>query len=505
MDLVDVDAGGSDLTLTLTVDTGVIDAVASPSVEIFGDGSAEVELVGTLTELNAYLDVATNLGFLGDLNDSGNDAATVTVTLNDGGGTGTGGGTDIVLGTINVDISGVNDDPFDSGTLPSSLAVVEDVLSTISLAAINLTDVDAGGDDLTLTLQLDSGLLQAAGDVSVDITGSGTGELNLVGTLSELNAYLNVATNLGYIGVLDASGDGAAELTVTINDGGNNGTGGGTDILIGTIDVDIDAVNDAPFNAGALPTDFLVVEDILSTISLAAMDLVDVDAGGSDLTLTLEVGTGVIQAVANPIIDIDGSGSSTVSLTGTLADLNVYLDGVTNFSYLGLLNTSGNDADLVTISIDDGGGSEITLGTVNFDVDAINDDPVNIGVLPTDINVVTGLLSGVDLSGITIQDVDAGSNNIQLTLSVANSTIVGELLAGITVFGSNSNTLVLTGSVADLNVYLDNVANIRLLPGFGLLGVGVDALTISVNDLGFSGIGGGGDVLIGTVDVDVLL
>ncbi len=44
-------------------------------------------------------------------NTSGDNADTIQVTVNDLGNTGDGGGTDIDLGTVNVDITNVNDAP----------------------------------------------------------------------------------------------------------------------------------------------------------------------------------------------------------------------------------------------------------------------------------------------------------------------------------------------------------------------------------------------------------
>ena len=54
----------------------------------------------------------------------------------------------------------------------------------------------------------------------------------------------------------------------------------------------ISAINDDPTNAGSLPSDISVTEDILSNVDLSAVNFSDVDAGGSTLTVTLSTSTG---------------------------------------------------------------------------------------------------------------------------------------------------------------------------------------------------------------------
>ena len=54
----------------------------------------------------------------------------------------------------------------------------------------------------------------------------------------------------------------------------------------------VTAINDDPFNQGTIPTEFGVVEDLASGIDLSSLELADVDAGSSPMTLTLSTQTG---------------------------------------------------------------------------------------------------------------------------------------------------------------------------------------------------------------------
>ena len=97
------------------------------------------------------------------------------------------------------------------------------------------------------------------------------------------------------------------------------------------------------------------------------------------------------------------------------------------------------------------------------------------------------------ITGISISDVDAGTSAVQVTLSVANGTlqvndtVVGGLTAaGIT--GNASGSVVLTGTLAEINATLADATGLQYLSGLGF--VGPDTLTVLTSDLGATGSGG---------------
>jgi len=232
------DADGDALIVTLTASVGTFTASSGGSVTVGGTGTGTLTLSGTAGNINTFLDTPSNIKYTGALNVNGDNAAIFTVNANDG----------LVnpsLGTVNIDISAVNDNPAITG-LPSDVTVLEDVASNVDLSAASFTDVDAASGTVTLTLTVGAGNLTASSGGSVTVTGSGTTTIALSGTVANIDTYLNTASNIKYTGELNVNGDNATTLTLTANDGGNTGSGGGTDVSLGTVNIDITAVNDEP-------------------------------------------------------------------------------------------------------------------------------------------------------------------------------------------------------------------------------------------------------------------
>ena len=222
---------------------------------------------------------------------------TVSFTVNDG---------DVNSNTLTRDITigSVNDDPTNAGSLPSDITVTEDVSSNVDLSAINLSDVDHSGGNLTVTLSTSTGgNLSASSGGGVTVGGSGTGTLTLTGTLASLNTFLDTASNVQYLhSTANLNGNDADTINVVVNDMGNTGSGGGSDQNLGTVNVDITAVNDEQVlttNTGAT-----VAEGSTGNVVTAAMlDTNDVDNTDAQLIYTVDV------APVNGTLYRNGSGS----------------------------------------------------------------------------------------------------------------------------------------------------------------------------------------------------
>ena len=398
------DVDGDSLTVTLAASAGTMTASSSGGVTVGGSGTGTLTLSGTAANINTYLDTTSNVQYTSAANANGNDAATLTITPNDG--TVSGSST-----MVNIDITAVNDDPTATG-VPTDVTVTEDVASNLDLSSITLSDVDSASGSVTLTLASSAGTLMASSGGAVTIGGSGSGTLTLSGTVANVDAYLDTASNVKYTGAANVNGNDAATLTLTVNDGGNTGAGGGGNVSLGTVNIDITAVNDDPTATG-VPTDVTVTEDVASNLDLSAISLSDVDAGSGSVTLTLSASAGTLSASSGGGVTIGGSGSGALTLSGTIANIDTYLNTASNVQYTGAANANGNDAATLTLTINDGGntgsggGGNVSLGTVNIDITAVNDDPSATGV-PTDVTVTEDVASNLDLSGITLTDVDSG-------------------------------------------------------------------------------------------------
>ncbi len=174
--------------------------------------------------------------------------------------------------SVETSVTAVNDDPT-IASLPAMVTVTEDTASNVDLSAATLSDVDSASASITLTIAAGTGTLTATSGGGVTIAGSGTTTITLTGTVVNIDTFLDTTSNIKYTGASNATGNNAAILTLTANDAGNTGSGGGTDISLGTVNVDITAVADIP-NV----TDTTTNEDIQSSAGLVISRNVNDDA-----------------------------------------------------------------------------------------------------------------------------------------------------------------------------------------------------------------------------------
>ena len=104
--------------------------------------------------MNSFLDTASNVQYLHSTTHlNGNDADTINVVVNDLGNTGTGGGTNQNLGTVNVDITAVNDEQV--LTTNTGATVAEGSTGNVVTAAmLDTNDVDNTDAQLVYTVDV---------------------------------------------------------------------------------------------------------------------------------------------------------------------------------------------------------------------------------------------------------------------------------------------------------------------------------------------------------------
>src|SRR5205085_11865615 len=108
---------------------------------------------------------------------------------------------------------------------------------------ITISDVDAGTEDVTVTLTVLHGTLEVGGNAGLTaLTGDGTATVSFTGSVAEVNNALN-----GLIYRPAANYNGPDTLQIVTSDNGNTGTGGAlTDT--DTVTINVVSVNDAPVN-----------------------------------------------------------------------------------------------------------------------------------------------------------------------------------------------------------------------------------------------------------------
>ncbi|WP_197452459.1 DUF4347 domain-containing protein [Rosistilla carotiformis] len=218
--------------------------------------------------------------------------------------------------TLDIEVTAVNDDPKNLGTVPETVNAWENQAVDVDLQGLELSDVDAGSNDLTLTLSTRSaGTLWAGSGGGVVAFGSGGDSMTLTGTLHALNAYLDDPGQVQYLGAPENFGVAADAIRIDVTDNGNVGIGGGGTIHLGTFDVDLTAVNDAP--QIAVNTGATVLEGATDTaITNAMLSGSDADNDDSGLVYTLTNATG------HGTLSLIGRGDLQRNDTFTQADIN---------------------------------------------------------------------------------------------------------------------------------------------------------------------------------------
>lgn len=419
-----------------------------------------------------------------------------------------------VLGLGDEILGPVDFDPWVGKDSPAGEIVVEPDQSSAALQAI--VDVAAGaGDDVATSVandtELDAILDGLAGltspgspiDVKIDFT---------TGTFSSLD--VTVPANITLI--IDGEGG-----TVEFESGSPALTVSGGDVQVESMAIFTDTLDDgspAILVTGSTSTltmlDSTVEEDDTETgtplikVELGATLNIDAANGGGGNTFTINNGLNVLDA--GSFIDVDGGSTVNVDGTNTLNvnvpentafDIDVRLDGtsVSSVSQTSPAPTHGTvalvsgklrytpDTDYngpASFSFSLAGG--LTSQTVNLEVLDINDAP--------DVTVPGGIVVAEEattplITGISIADDDVGVADLTVEL-----TVTGGILDS---FDPSALLLVDSGGAGTASVTLRGdltALNDALVLGFDYTGdnnfFGAETLTVTVNDLGSTGLGG---------------
>ncbi|MCA1816082.1 MAG: tandem-95 repeat protein [Acidobacteria bacterium] len=265
-----------------------------------------------------------------------NGSAVITVVLKDDGGTANGGQDTSAAQTFKITVTPVNDAP---AAANDSYTTNEDVKLTVFSPGILSNDTDADHDPLTVELV------------------SGT-----------TNGVLALSANGSFTYTPNANFNGADSFTYRVSDGQAKSN-------TATVSLAVNPVNDAPVNA--VPPAPQTVGNGTLVFSAArgnAISVTDADAGDNPVRVTLSVVFGALTLKTTSGLTFsggDGTDDTAMTFTGTLANINAALDGlsftpVANFSGRVSLqittndlgNTGGSamgDSDFVTIIIRPGG------------------------------------------------------------------------------------------------------------------------------------------------------
>jgi VCBS repeat-containing protein len=479
----DIDAVTLQVTLTATNGTMTLNGTAGLT---FTSGTGTADAAMTFNGTPAAINAALN-GMQFNPTPAYFGPASIQIFSEDLGETGTPGPlTD--TDTLNITVIQVNQPPVNG--VPGAQTFDEDTTRTFSPGNGNLvsvSDPDAGGATVQVQLTVVSGTLTLSGTAGLSFsfsdgngTGAGDGTSDATMTFRGTIASINTALN-GLVYTPNMNFNGVDLLTIVTNDLGNTGPGGpksDTD----NITLNVTAVNDAPVLVN--PASVNATEDIQFSFTAAnTISVTDVDSGaGTNFQATLSVTNGTINVAGG---GVSGNGTNSVTITGTVANVNAALGTV---QYTGNLDFNGTDTLVVTVNDNGqtGGGNLSDTDNITINISAVNDPPVNGFPGTQTFNEDTTLtFSTGNGNAISVSDADVASGNLTVTLTTTAGTMTFGSTAGLSGITNNAATISGTGTLTDINNALQGLV---FTPTLNLNGAQTIGMTTS--DLGNTGSGG---------------
>lgn len=263
--------------------------------------------------------------------------------------------------TISVTVTGVNDAPV-IGLPPAGQTTAEDTALLLTGAnVISISDVDIlPSATMVATLSSSQGTFSLTSVPGVSISGNLSGSVNISGTLSAINSAL---ATLVFTPTSNFSG--TATINVTANDGGSSGTGGALQTN-SSFTVNVTAVNDGP-GITALLSRTMFEDEVLLLGSPTPITVSDVDVGAGLMSITVTAPNGTLTAdmPAGTGGARSGQGTSTLTLTGSLANLNAALLTLTYDPNNGFFST-----ETISLVVSDNGNTG-TPGALTASADIV--------------------------------------------------------------------------------------------------------------------------------------
>ena len=389
------------------------------------------------------------------------------------------GNTAPALTNVNVSLTAIGEDPASNpGTLVSALVSgATDVNGdTVGMAITGLADLGYG----TWQYSLNGGAWTAMPAVSATsaLLLRPTDAVRFVPAANYNNDIGPVTTkpSLSLVAWDQVVGTAGTTYNTTLTDNTN-----AFGLATGTATITVNAVNDAP--TVAVPASTLnVAEDIAQAIAGVSIgDVDDVLDPGHARTLTLSVGHGKLTVLTNisgglGVGDVSGNGTTSVTLTGTIQQINATLAAAGGLMYLADANYFGVEALSALVS-DQGfsgtGGALTASATTTMNVVSVNDAPSF--TKGRDLSAVTG--SGAQAYSGWATGMSAGpANEATQTLSFHVAAADPALFAVQPSVDPVTGTLTFTPAA---NVTADTpvTINVTLQDSGGILNGGVDSTT----------------------------
>src|SRR4029077_20332154 len=218
---------------------------------------------------------------------------------------------------------------------------------------------------------------------------------------------------------------GYTSFTFQVQDDGGTASGGGDlDQSANTLTVNVASVNDAPAGTNNTVT---TLEDTAYTFTASDFGFSDLSDSPANTLLAVKITT------------LPGAGTLTDNGTAVTAGQFVTISDINSglLVFTPVANANGAGYASFTFQVQDNGGTanggvdlDPTPNAITINVTAVNDAPVNsVPAAQTTAYNTTLIFSTANGNRISISDIDAGSANVQVTLTGSNGALT---LSGIT-------------------------------------------------------------------------
>jgi large repetitive protein len=451
----------------------------------------------TLTGSSSVADYQTALDSVTYFNNSENPsglARTVTIVTNDGAA-------NSVAKTDTINVTPVNDAPVT--TAGGTLNYTENQAAAVIDAGVTVTDVD-NANMASATVSIGTGFATGQDVLDANVTGTtigksynaATGVLTLTGSDTKAH-YQQVLDSVTYFNSSENPSGADRTISYTVNDGA-------LDSNTSTSTIHVTPVNDAPV---VTATGTLAYTENQGATAIApALTVTDVD------TATLTTATVTISAnyvfsedvlaftAQNGITGSFNSATGTMTLTGTdtVAHYQMALQSV---FYVNTSENPSTAARTVTFTADDGQGVNHLSAGSNHTITVASVDDAPTVTVPGAQDPVSAH-TDTAISGISTNDVDAGTQAVKVSLDTSHGNITLNLAGGATLVDATTNgthSVHITGTLTQVNAALASTVY-HGDAGF----TGADALTVQTDDLGHTGTGGPLTSSVGTVNIGVI-
>jgi len=469
--IADVDAGSSNVQVTLTVTNGTLTLSGITGLSFtVGDGTADTTMTFTGT-VNAINTALAGMGYSPTANYSG--AASLTILTSDLGNTGSGGSltdTEVVSITVNA----VNDAPVGTSTTVTTL---EDTAYTFTAADFGFTDPSDSPANTLLAVKITT--LPANGSLTLN---------GVAVTSGQFISAANIASGLlKFTPAANANGTGYTSFTFQVQDNGGTANGGvDLDTSARTMTVNVTAVNDAPSGASRSVT---TLENTSYVFSAADFGFTDANDSPANNLLAVKITT--VPGAGNLTLNGIAVNAGDFVLASDIAAGKLVFDPA--------LNATGTNYASLTFQVQDDGGT----ANGGIDLDA-TPRTLNINVT-LDLNTAP---QGADNTLTGLEDTPYVFNTADFGFSDPGDTPADNLLAIRISTLPAQGTLALNGIAVNAGDFIlaSDIAASRLTytPAANAHGLSYTSFTFQVQDDG--GTAGGGvdlDPVARTITMDI--